>query len=226
MVIDVPKYIVERLCRSVPEGCFVNGMPHLSYGDPEAAIAATISLNPNGGPNPSNVPDLPEDQVGAEWERQKRFFADRPNWRSDFPHLFGKLEKVLCQCGLSFDGVGGNSLAVALDLVQWPTSEPWRKLSHSCRSTLLKEDQEFFGKFLTEHDNLKVLLVNGGSAIDALAYYHGAQVLHEERVRRAKLVYGEVYGKMLIGWRPWITYLSGEAWERVGELYREKRPQV
>ena len=138
----IPSYIRDYLLGArPPENCCVpeDSLPALVEGDLRQARVATVGINPHGGLSRDEYPPL--DGGGAEmvWNDKQRYFQKRR-----YPY-FGRLERVLKKCGVSYGGKYDledyypNRLACSLDLVQWPTTPLWSKISKEAQAKLLKD---------------------------------------------------------------------------------------
>ncbi len=166
-MLDVPKYIEDRIRRPPPNGCCVvpNTPPVVSFGNAHTARIATLGLNPSyiefedgyvaagygdllHAPDPA-IREILQDQYGYFQRKQYRWFKP--------------LETILNESHASYK----DGSAASLDLVQWATKPVWSKLSVSVKRKLLHEDVPFLRQQL-QTENFLILLVNGSGVSKVL----------------------------------------------------------
>src|SRR5919198_398353 len=152
-------------------------MPVVSFGDPNGALAATLSLNPSwrefespdgtwlsgsrrrlaslislGASDPRQLDD---EQVATVVAESDSYFHG-PNWYRGWFHW---LESLLNTSGAGsyFDGT-----ACHLDLVQWATKPAQGELPTDVWRRLVEEDRDFLRRQLA-NTNVHVLILNGAS---------------------------------------------------------------
>ncbi len=181
MVASAPQVVAERIRRPVPAGLSVlpGSLPVVSFGDPNAATVATLSLNPSwleflsasgawllgserrlaslvslGVDDPRHLDDAQVAQIVAE---SNAYFRG-PNW---YRGWFRWLEALLqeSQAGSYLDGS-----ACHLDLVQWATKPAQGELSASVWERLVEQDREFL-HWQLGNSNVAVVLLNGASVV-------------------------------------------------------------
>lgn len=233
--------IAARIRELAPSDCFVlsGSLPVVSFGDPSTAYVASLSLNPSWGefldkrrqwaPDGQqrlpalaalrDVPpqDLTDLQVAAVLADCREYFA--PD-RRPFMGYFGVLDRFLRKtgAGIYFDGS-----ACHLDLVQWATDPVWsdlKKLSPGTCELLIKRDREFLAWQLA-HENIRVVLCNGRSVVEAvdtagIAAMEQVGTLHYGVDGRStvKVHVGQANGVTFLGWNPVLHQpLAAEARE-------------
>ena len=177
----VHKKVADRIRRPIPQGLSVlpGSLPIVSFGDPNAASVATLSLNPSwieferprggwlhgsdrrvaslvsiGVTDPRNLDD---DQVASVVGESSGYFMG-PNWYKAWFHW---LEAMLCRSGA---GSYLNGSACHLDLVQWATKPAQGVLDPSVWDRLVADDHEFLHWQLQTSD-VSVVLMNGASVV-------------------------------------------------------------
>src|SRR5579875_1337901 len=183
-MVSVAPEVADRIRRPVPPGLGVlrGSLPVAAFGDPDAAIVATMSLNPSwlefqspagawlegkkrrlaslislGLRHPRELDDGQVAQVVAE---SNAYFRGS-NWYRGWFHW---LEMLLRESGA---GSYLDGSACHLDLVQWATKPAQRDLPAASWRQLVGEDREFLSWQLA-HSNVHVVLVNGASVVSAL----------------------------------------------------------
>lgn len=172
----VEPYVAARIRRSAPSGCSViaGSTPVVSFGDPSAALVATLGLNPSrvefldsgqllggqlrrlaslGSLGVESLSGANAEAVGRVAGACRRYF-----WRRPYRRWFDQLEMVLGPLGYSYyDGT-----ACHLDLVQSATDPTWAKLGDDQRQRLLSADVPFLLDQL-DRSAFRFLLINGSS---------------------------------------------------------------
>ena len=176
--------VAERIRRPIPAELYVLGgsLPVVSFGDPDRARVATLSLNPSylefqspmgswllgadrrlasltsiGVIDPRDLDDVQVAQIIAE---SNRYFCG-PNWYKGWFHW---LEHLLTSSGAGsyFDGS-----ACHLDLVQWATKPVQGQLPRVAWDRLVDDDRTFL-HWQLRNSNVGTVLVNGATAVAAL----------------------------------------------------------
>jgi hypothetical protein len=177
----VAPVVAERIRRPVPAGLSVlpGSLPVVSFGDPNAATVATLSLNPSWlefqsasgawllgrqrrlASLVSLVADDPRDldnaQVAQVVAQSKAYFRG-PNW---YRRWFHWLESLLQEsdAGSYLDGS-----ACHLDLMQWATKPAQGELPAPVWKRLVEQDHDFLHRQL-RNSNVDVVLLNGASVV-------------------------------------------------------------
>jgi hypothetical protein len=173
--------VADRIRRPIPQCLPVlpGSLPIVSFGDPDAASVATLSLNPSwieferprggwlhgsdrrvaslvsiGVTDPRNLDD--EQVASVVCERNGYFMG--PNWYKAWFHW---LETMLCRSGA---GSYLNGSACHLDLVQWATKPAQGELDPAVWDRLVADDHEFLHWQLQTSD-VSVVLMNGASVV-------------------------------------------------------------
>ena len=223
----IPNYIRDYLLGATPpDGCCIpeGSLPALVEGDLRQARVATVGINPHGGLSRDEYPPL--DGGGAEmvWNDKQRYFHKRR-----YPY-FGRLERVLNKCGVSYggkydlEGHYSDRLACSLDLVQWPTDPLWSGIPKEAQAKLLKDGRPFVELVLEKNPSIRLLLGNGHTVVRELEQAFSVQLESSGQIEGFRLFIGEVRGVRFIGWnsflsRRGVTILQMEALgERVAEL--------
>jgi hypothetical protein len=179
----LPDYIERRIRRPAPSDSMVipGSTPVLSFGDARSAAVATLGLNPsrvefldeNGDELVGKFRRLSthsslgtSDLLSAPRKTLARVLDDCNTYfqRNPYRRWFDQLTPVLAVCQASYyDGT-----ACHLDLVQWATNPTWGKLRPvSARRAMLSDDAQFLAEQL-RNENLRLLIVNGMTAIRQL----------------------------------------------------------
>ena len=166
-MLDVPKYIEDRIRRPPPTECCVlpNTPPIVSFGNAHTARIATLGLNPSyiefeDGYVAAGYGDLlfaPDSTIREILHDQYEYFQ-RKEYR-----WFKPLETILNESHASYK----DGSAASLDLVQWATKPVWSKLSVIVKRKLLSQDVPFLAQQL-QNENFHTLLVNGSGVSKAL----------------------------------------------------------
>lgn len=179
---DWPSYLVDRAIAPAPADCFIveRSTPVVAFGNPISAQVATLGINPSCNEFLNRRGEL---LVGAErrlttWESLG--IQDQKSLSEDHGRL------ILDGCAEYFDvraygwfkplnlilaksiGATYGRTACHLDLVQWATKPAWRDLDVETRSKLLVDGVEFLSRQLST-ENYRLILVNGRTALDAVA---------------------------------------------------------
>jgi hypothetical protein len=176
----VPQVVAVRVRRPVPAGLSVlpGSLPVVSFGDPNTATVATLSLNPSwlefqsasgawllggrrrlaslvslGADDPRDLDDAQVAQVVAD---SNAYF--RGNWYRGWFHW---LESLLqeSEAGSYLDGS-----ACHLDLVQGATKPAHGELPASVWRRLVERDRDFL-RWQLGNSNVDVVLLNGASVV-------------------------------------------------------------
>ena len=204
----IPRYIRDYLLGATPpEGCCVpeGSLPALVEGDLRQARVATLGINPHGGLSRDEYPPL--DGGGAEmvWNDKQRYFQKRR-----YPY-FGRLERVLKKCGVSYggkydlEGHYSERLACSLDLVQWPTNPLWSEIPKEAQAKLLEDGKPFVELVLEKTPSIGLLLGNGHTVVRELEQAFSAQLESCGQIEGFRLFTGEVRGVRFIGWNSFLS---------------------
>jgi hypothetical protein len=243
----VPLQLAERLRRPIPAGMGIveGSLPVPSFGSPEAAEVATLSLNPswaefltasgqwlNGDKRrlPSLVSlgvsdprDLTDIQLADVVEECEAYFRGG-NW---YRAWFGWLQRLLIGSGV---GNYMDGSACHLDLVQWATEEPQRNLDPAAWRELVDQDRDFL-RWQLEATNVKTVLVNGMSVVQQLQ--EAGVVDHFDSdtltfpltagVGTLRVFHAVVEGVVFLGWnRPLAGAVPMAGRDRLAEWVREQ----
>jgi hypothetical protein len=252
----VPTEVAERIRRPIPEGLSVlpGSLPIVSFGDPNTASVATISLNPSwiefegprggwlhgsdrrvaslvsiGVTDPRNLDD---DQVASVVGESNRYFMG-PNW---YKAWFNWLEKMLCGSGA---GSYLRGSACHLDLVQWATKPAQGELDPAVWDRLVADDREFL-QWQLHTSGVSVVLMNGASVVrwvERAGLLSGIDrdVMHYRTTsgsaRTMTLYRGVAEGLLFLGWNtPLASAISTDGRERligwVSERLDENSPKT
>jgi hypothetical protein len=176
--------IAERIRRPIPADSFVlaGSLPIVSFGDPDRAVVATLSLNPSwlefqspvgnwlleadrrlaslksiGISDPRDLDDAQVAQVAAE----SNLYFRGPNWYKTWFHW---LEALLTNTGA---GSYLDGSACHLDLVQWATKPAQGQLPLAAWDRLVDEDRAFL-QWQLRNSNVSAVLINGVTAVASL----------------------------------------------------------
>jgi hypothetical protein len=178
---EIPSVVANRIRHPIPPDLSVlpGSLPVVSFGDPNCAVAATLSLNPswrefqskdgvwlNGSRRrlaslislaASDPRELGDEQIATVVAESDSYFQ-RPNW---FRGWFHWLESILNASGAGsyFDGS-----ACHLDLVQWATKPAQGDLPSDVWRRLVAQDRDFL-RWQLANTNVRVLLLNGASVV-------------------------------------------------------------
>jgi hypothetical protein len=232
---EIAPAVAERIRRPIPPGLSVlpGSLPVVSFGDPNGALAATLSLNPSwrefespdgtwlsgsgrrlaslislGASDPRELDDK---QVATVVAESDSYFLG-PNWYRGWFHW---LESLLNASGTGsyFDGT-----VCHLDLVQWATKPAQGELPTEIWRSLVEEDRDFL-RWQLANTNVRVLLLNGASAVQWLEEaglvdeFEADLIPYNTRNGGAKLrVYrANADGVAVLGWnRPLAGALSSD----------------
>lgn len=232
---EIASAVAERIRRPIPRDLSVlpESLPVVSFGDPDRAVAATLSLNPSwrefetpdgawlsgsqrrlaslislGAVDPR---ELDDEQVATVVAESDSYFHG-PNWYRGWFHW---LESMLNASGAGsyFDGT-----ACHLDLVQWATKPAQGDLPADIWRRLVGEDRDFL-RWQLANTNVRVLLLNGASAVQWLEEaglvdeFESDVISYDTRNGGAKLrVYrANADGVEVLGWnRPLAGALSAD----------------
>jgi hypothetical protein len=239
-MVNVAPVVAERIRRPVPSGLSVlpGSLPVVSFGDPDVAVVATLSLNPSwrefqsqrgewllgdrcrlaslvslGVEDPRDLTDAQVAQVVAE----SHGYFGGPNW---YRAWFRWLESLLqgSRAGSYLDGS-----ACHLDLVQWATKPAQGDLSPMVWGRLVEHGRDFL-RWQLRNSNVELVLLNGASVVrevqraglvagfdeDVLAYQTAKG---EGRIRVFRAI---AEGLVFLGWnRPLAGALSSDGRQRL-----------
>jgi hypothetical protein len=252
---EIPSAVAERIRRPVPADlCVLPGsLPVVSFGDPDQALVATLSLNPSWREfesprgewlsgsrrrlaslislGVSDPRELDEEQVATVVGECNGYFRG-PNWYRGWFHW---LESILTVSGA---GSYFDDTACHLDLVQWATKPAQGELPTVVWDRLVEQDRDFL-RWQLANTNVGVLLLNGASVVQWL---QEAGLVHEVEADvlpyaanngRGKLrVYrANAGGVVVLGWnRPLAGALSADGRLKLGawlaEALQESRTSV
>jgi hypothetical protein len=182
MTTDVPAHLAAMIRREPPVDAVVSGStPVVSFGDLGTARIATLGLNPSRvefldregreltgrdrrlatlrSLEAEQLDRLDDDQVAQVVRDCFSYFSRQP-----YTQWFDRLDRVL-QHGAGASYYDGS--ACHLDLVPWATDPTWGGLSKSTQRQLLAHEADHLATLL-RHADLKLVVVNGRSVIDAL----------------------------------------------------------
>lgn len=232
---EIPSTVVERIRRPVPPDlCVLPGsLPVVSFGDPNQATVATLSLNPSwrefespGGVwlngsrrrlasltsvGVSDPQELDLEQVARVIAESNGCFRG-PNWYRGWFHWLESLLSV-SGAGSYFDGT-----ACHLDLVQWATKPAQGELSAGAWNRLVEMDRDFL-RWQLANSNVRVLLLNGASVAQwlqetGLVHEVEADVLPYDAKNgpaKLRLYRADADGVLVLGWnRPVAGALSAD----------------
>jgi hypothetical protein len=196
--------------------------PVASFGDPEAAIIATVGLNPS---NREFV-----DERGRELRQASRRFHTLKSlqlrcwseatdthigmierscreyfWGNPYDLWFKKLDRLLLPSSATFYGLTAN--ACHLDLIPFATSRKWTELTASERSDLLEAAGDTLG-ILVKNSAIRVLILNGSSVVDQFERYTGVE-LDQREMRGWSLPRRSTADVKGIAYRGCISEISG-----------------
>ena len=197
------------------------------FGDPHAAVVATLGLNP------SNREFL--DEGGRELQGQSRRFptlhslglktwgdldaqhlrAIVSSCRSYFwgrPYLtwFNRMNDVLAGANASYFGL--IATACHLDLIPYATARKWNQVGSFERAQLLADSGRAFGQIL-QSSSVRLLILNGASVVSALESVLDLR-LERQEVQAWTLRRKSKYGVLGIAYSGYIRSVSGVQLER------------
>ena len=158
------------------------------------------------------------------WKGKQQYFHKRR-----YPY-FGRLERVLKKCGVSYggkydpEGRYSDRLACSLDLVQWPTNPLWSGIPQEAQAKLLKDGRPFVELVLERNPSIKLLLGNGHTVVRNVEQAFSTPLESRGQIEGFRLFTGAVQGVRFIGWnsflsRRGVTISQMEALgERIAEL--------
>ena len=173
--------VAERIRRPTPIGMSVlpGSLPVVSFGNPNIATVATLSLNPSwiefqspagawlygrdrrlaslislGANDPR---DLTDEQVAAVVAESNAYFRG-PNWYRTWFHW---LEQLLRDAGV---GSYLDGSACHLDLVQWATKPAQKSLPPRVWASLVEQDSDFVHHQLRTSE-VRTVLLDGASVV-------------------------------------------------------------
>ena len=232
---EIAPAVAERIRRAIPSDLSVlpGSLPVVSFGDPNRAVAATLSLNPSwrefessdgtwlGGSQrrlaslislrASDPRELDDEQVATVLAESDSYFHGS-NWYRGWFHWLESMLKA-SGAGSYFDDT-----ACHLDLVQWATKPAQGELPTHVWRRLVEEDRGFL-RWQLANSNVRVLLLNGASVVQwveeaGLVNVFEFDVLpYHARTGGAKLCVcrANADGVVVLGWnRPLAGALSGD----------------
>ena len=159
------------------------------------------------------------------WNDKQRYFQKRR-----YPY-FGRLERVLKKCGVSYggkydpEGRYSHRLACSMDLAQWHTNPLWGHIPQEAQAKLLQDGRPFVELILERNPSIKLLLGNGQSVVRNVEQAFSVRLENCGQVEGIRLFMGQVRGVTFIGWNrflsspPGLTVTQMEALgERVARL--------
>lgn len=245
MIAPVLPVVAERIRRPVPVRLSVlpGSLPVVSFGDPNAATVATLSLNPSwlefqsvsgawllgrerrlaslvsvGADDPRDLDDTQVAQVVAE---SNAYFRG-PNWYRGWFHW---LESLLQE---SEAGSYLNDNACHLDLVQWATKPAQGALPAPVWRRLVEQDRDFL-RWQLSNSNVDVVLLNGASVVRwvqeaglASGFEEDVLIYRADKGDAAIRVYRAVAeGVSFLGWnRPLAGALAADGRRRLTRWVR------
>ena len=223
----IPGYLLRA---KPPKNCCVpeGSLPALVEGDLRQAIVATVGINPHGGLSRDKYPPLDEGGAELVWNDKQQYFQKRR-----YPY-FGRLERVLNKCGISYggkydlEGHYSDSLACSLDLVQWSTSPLWSGIPKKSQAELLEDGRPFVELVLEKNPRIELLLGNGHTVVRNVEQMFSIQLERCGEIEGFRLSMGEIQGVRFIGWnyflsRRGVTIRQMEALgERIAEIGGER----
>lgn len=235
--------VAERIRRPMPEGLHVlaGSLPVVSFGDPDVATVATLSLNPSWIEFQSksgewllgdrrrlaflvslSVEDprqLTDEQVAEVVAESSGYFRGA-NWYRGWFHW---LESLLQATGA---GSYLDGSACHLDLVQWATKPAQGDLPREAWNRLVEQDRDFL-RWQLRNSNVEVVLLNGASIVEELVRAELAAGFHEDQIAyettggepgRLRAFRAVTEGVLFLGWnRPLAGALSTEGRTRLTE---------
>jgi hypothetical protein len=234
--------VAARIRRPMPAGLSIleGSLPVVSFGDPDRAVVATLSLNPSwlefqtpkeewylrssrrlasllsiGATDPRELDDYQVARVAAE---SNGYFAGK-NW---YKGWFQWLESLLSSSGAGsyFDGS-----ACHLDLVQWATKPAQGRLPKATWRRLLEEDRDFL-QWQLRNSNVKVVLANGASVVASLEQAGLVSAFDEHVIGydakaglgRLRVVRAVADGVLFLGWnKPLASAIAADGRRRLTE---------
>ena len=209
----IPDYIREQILHATPpDDCCVppGAIPAVVEGHLDTARVATIGLNPHGGMlrrhySPMGQDTLDDAGIKQVWEHKEQYFE-----RKKYAY-FGRLERILKECGASYGGRYDPTsrfacAAVSLDLARWATRPLWSGLTPETRQTLLDDGVPFFEESLRRHPDIELLLANGMTVVSSLEQRLSAQIdkIAEITVpgygQPMRVFCGKALDRRLVGW--------------------------
>jgi hypothetical protein len=195
-------FLLDRIMQPTPLNAHVVpvSFPVTSFGDPNTARVATISINPSV--NEFCGPGTKHPVLAAEKKRfvdretlglaadatptreqAKQILQSNHDYFNNNPYWwFNALENwILKPIGASyFDGS-----ATHLDLVQWATAPVWSRIHDvSTQEALISNDIVFLTELIRQAD-VDLLLINGVKVFEALSAHADLHVEHTETWKRA-----------------------------------------
>ncbi|OQC28854.1 MAG: hypothetical protein BWX71_00602 [Deltaproteobacteria bacterium ADurb.Bin072] len=204
----IPGYVIQRiLTPPIYKSEVVPGStPVVSFGNPEDACVATVSINPSYrefqnrahlmlSENERRLETCSSlglqryDDVGEEQARRIALKCYSYFQANGNPYMrwFGKLEQTMKGIGVSYL----NSTACHLDLVQWATYPIWSELSISSKRSYIEADTDFFMKQI-QSKRWKAILLNGSSVVSLFSSVLGLRL--------------SPCGVLEVGWQPTKVY--------------------
>jgi hypothetical protein len=180
--------LLDRILKPGPANSHVVpvSLPITSFGDPNRARVATISINPSVNEfclNTAAHPVLPQgkkrfvdrevlglvdDQVPTLDQARQILQGNHDYFQNNPYGWFNYLQTwILDPLGASYEG----GSAVHLDLVQWATNPVWSKIEDErTKHALITDDVEFLAELL-KYKKYEMLLLNGRTVFDSFNYH-------------------------------------------------------
>lgn len=218
--------LLERIMQPMPTDSHVVpvSLPVTSFGDPNTARVATISINPSVVEFCANTPESPvlpahkkrfvdRETLGIGMHdiptivQARRVLQSNHDYFKTNPyHWFNVLEQwILKPLNASyFDGS-----ATHLDLVQWATKPVWSGISSTAtQEELIGQDLPFLTQLITV-GNFELLLINGVTAHKALSSHADVHIHQTETWKLAghsstTVWAGEFAGTPFISWSKFL----------------------
>jgi hypothetical protein len=240
---NVSPEVAERIRRPVPAGMYVldGSLPVVSFGDPDAATVATLSLNPSwiefqsqsGGwllgerrrlaslisLGVDDPRELTDEQVAVVVRDSNEYFSG-PNWYRGWFHWL----EALLQAAVAGSYLDGS--ACHLDLVQWATKPAQGELPSDVWNRLVEQDREFL-RWQLRNSNVEIVLLNGASIVDELVRAELVPAFDEDHITyrtsggqpsRLRVFNAVSEGVLFLGWnRPVAGALSADGRTRLTE---------
>lgn len=219
---ELPDYIAEMVRRPAPLGSSVipSTTPVVSFGDPHVANVATLGINPSRNEflrksgqlladsdrrlatidslGALDTASLSDQQVAQVVNECARYFQVAP-----YKRWFDPFDEVLTG-GLGVSYYTGT--ACHLDLIQWATDPIWGKISSpAAKAELLSEGADFLAQQL-QHENVKLVVVNGATvwkqlaALKLASFDDVSSLPYGKAQKKNTLRVGHGCGAKFVGW--------------------------
>lgn len=221
--------LLNRIMQPVPaHSCVVPvSLPVTSFGDPNTARVATISINPSvnefcraSGDHPPLPAEekrfvdretlgLSEHEIPTREQAEQVLQSNYDYFKKNPYHWFNALEKwILKPLGASYD----DGSATHLDLVQWATHPVWSGIKDTAtQEALISQDLPFLTELITTGE-FELLLINGVKAFDTLNAHDALQVERTESWKRAGHTSTTMWAGHFAGtpFIAWSKFLQGQ----------------